>query len=95
MMLVSRFPLLVTGLQHMVHRLMIYLVVSAGCSNFPAPTDDDPDECSGECLTKLGSPAADVISISNLTIAGVDADMMRFTSNSTTLPQIGGNTQAA
>ena len=88
-------PLLVAGLQHMVHRLMIYLVVSAGCSNFPAPTDNDPDECSGECLTKLGSPAADVISISNLTIAGVDADMMQFTSNSTTLPQIGGITQAA
>ena len=94
MMLVSRFPLLVTVLQHMVHRLMIYLVVSAGCTTYPAPTDNDPDECSGECLTKLGSPAADVISISNLTIAGMDADMLQFSSNATTIPQIGGITQA-
>lgn len=81
MMPVSRFPL-----QVMVRKLMIYLVVTANCTKYPAPTDDDPDECSGECLTKLGSPASDVISIGNLTIAGQNADMMTFGDNST-LPE--------
>ena len=74
---------------------MIYSVVSANCTNYPAPTDNDPDECSGECLTKLGVPASDVISISNLTIGGMNADMMSFGSNSTIpLPRIGGIPQA-
>lgn len=95
MMPVSRLPLLVIELPSTAHKLTMDSVVSAGCTNFPAPTDNDPDECSGECLTKLGSPAADVISINNLTIAGMDADMMQFGMNSTsTLPQIGGIAQA-
>ena len=92
---VSRLPLLAIELPSTAHELTMDSVVSAGCTNYPAPTDNDPDECSGECLTKLGSPAADVISISNLTIAGMDADMMVFSSNSTTpLSQIGGIPQA-
>lgn len=79
----------------MGRKLIIYLVVTANCTNYPAPTDDDPDECSGECLTKLGSPASDVISISNLTIAGMNADMMTFSDN-TTLSQFDtGDEQAA
>ena len=90
-------PLLSHGntlmLQVMVHKLTMYSVVSANCTKYPAPTDNDPDECSGECLTKLGSPASDVISIGNLTIAGLDADSITFGDNST-LPQIGGITQA-
>ena len=95
MMPVSRLPLLAIVLPSTAHKLTMDLVVSASCTDYPAPTDNDPDECSGECLTKLGSPAADVISISNLTIAGMDADMMQFSSNSTTpLSQIGGIAQA-
>ena len=95
MMPVSRFSLMAMVLQVMVRKLMIYSVVSANCTNYPAPTDNDPDECSGECLTKLGSSAADVISIGNLTIAGINADMMSFGSNSTApLPEIGGIAQA-
>ncbi len=96
MMLVSRFPHMATVLQVVVHRLTMYSVVTANCTNYPTPTDNDPDECSGECLTKLGSPASDVISISNLTIDGMNADMMSFGSNSTeSSPQIGGVAQAA
>ena len=88
-MLVSRFPTTaIISLQLMVHKLMIYSVVSANCTAYPTPTDDDPDECSGECLTKLGSPASDVISITNLTIAGINADTMSFGNNYTTsLPE--------
>ena len=75
-------------LQVMIHKLIMYSVVSANCTDYPAPTDDDPDECSGECLTKLGSPASDVISITNLTIAGQNADTMSFGNNYTTsLPE--------
>ncbi|KAK3170321.1 hypothetical protein OEA41_009708 [Lepraria neglecta] len=51
-------------------------MVSGGCTNYPASTDNDPDECNGTCLSKLGSPASDVISISNLTAYGMDVDAM-------------------
>lgn len=51
-------------------------MVSGGCTNYPDPTDNDPDECNGTCLSKLGSPASDVISISNLTVYGMEVDVI-------------------
>ena len=72
-------------------RLTIYPVVSGGCTNYPASTDNDPDECNGTCLSKLGSPASDVISISNLTAYGMDVDAMSMNAMNKTISGLSTN----
>ncbi|KAL2036720.1 hypothetical protein N7G274_010515 [Stereocaulon virgatum] len=51
-------------------------MVSAGCTIYPTPTDRDPDQCAGSCLSRLGSSTNDVISLFNVTVYDMNVDAM-------------------